>query len=336
MLTYQIEIDDAGVAEREAAAGDTFKGMPPPRDYIPDRGLVAAINVAIRLGRPLLLTGKPGTGKSSVAMSVAWQLKLGRPLEFIVKSDTQASDLFYTFDAIGRFAAEVGAKDPLRYINYQALGKAALYSQQIDDPRFADVLSAEHIDFARSASGDNWSDPRQSVVLVDEIDKAQRDVPNDILVEIDRRFFLIKELNYRRVDSHRSRQPIVIITSNSERALPDAFLRRCVYYDVPFPKPPQLREILSKRLGSRFADADHPVLKEAVNFFDFVRSRRLAKEPATAELLDWLTALYSDEVKDDAIDFTSSQAADIIKVCLTKTQIDQASIDSLLEAWKNQ
>lgn len=336
MLEYRVELSKEEADERDAESEGLFSKANHPRDYFPSKELVAAVNVAIALNRPLLLTGTPGTGKSSVAASVSWQLGLGRPLEFVVKSDTQASDLFYTFDAIGRFAAERGEKDPIRHIDYQALGKAILYSNDINAPHLQGILSNDHIDKAKSAHGDGWKKQCRNVVLIDEIDKAQRDVPNDILVEIERREFSVKELGYKRVECASGFEPVVIITSNSERALPDAFLRRCIYFHVEFPSDDVLKTIVAGRLGDRFEDARHPVLSDAVAFFNYLRRSNLAKQPGTAELLDWLTALYDDNqvVGADKIDFESREVVNTIKVCLTKTQVDQGSVDELVKRFK--
>lgn len=337
MIEYRVKVGNEEADRLDAASDSVYSAANHPRNYLPSSELVAAVNVAITLNRPLLLTGAPGTGKSSVALSVAWQLGMGRPLEFVVKSDTQASDLFYTFDAIGRFSAEKNEKDPIRHIDYQALGKAILYSNDIRSPQLADLLSQAHIDKAENEDGDHWRQQRRSVVLIDEIDKAQRDVPNDVLVEIERREFSVKELGYKKASCANGYEPIVIITSNSERALPDAFLRRCIYFHVEFPGDEVLSEIVSRRLGDRFADAGHPVLSDAVQFFNHLRRSNLAKKPGTAELLDWLAALYSsrEPVNADSIDFSSPAVTDTIKVCLTKTQVDQSSVEALVKAWRD-
>ncbi len=331
MNNYRVQLTQQQIQALDEAAGEAFEGISPPRNYLPDPGLVAAVNVAIKLRKPLLLTGKPGTGKSSVARSVAWQLQLGRPLEVVVKSDSQASDLYYDFDAVGRFSADTADKAALNFINYQALGKAILYSRDIDDPALSTVLSPRHREAAKAAP-DRWSAPRRTVVLVDEIDKAQRDVPNDILVEIERRCFFVRELGNVGIQAGSGLDPLVIITSNSERALPDAFLRRCIYFNMPFPDEAQMREILVRQLGDRFADTEHPTLKQAVSFFEFIRTRGLAKEPATAELIDWLSALYEDE--SQGIDFSSQHVRHTIKVCLTKTHYDQAMAEQLVNDWQ--
>lgn len=333
---YQVELDEENADARDTKSEGLYSRANHPRNYLPSEELAAAVNVAITLKRPLLLTGAPGSGKSSVASSVAWQLGLGLPLEFVVKSDTQASDLFYTFDAIGRFAAEKGEKEPIRYIDYQALGKAILYSKDIRSDGLDGVFSKDHVAKAVDKRGDRWEKPRKAVVLIDEIDKAQRDVPNDVLVEIERREFSVKELGYERVSCGDGLEPVVIITSNSERALPDAFLRRCIYFHVPFPDEEVLRKIVARRLSDRFAESDHPILRDAVGFFEHLRSSNLAKQPGTAELLDWLSALYGEGelVVDGSINYNSPDVARKASVCLTKTNVDQGSMQTIIDNWR--
>lgn len=333
MFEYNVELSKEDADKRDEASKGLYRKTQHPRNYLPSEELVAAVNVAISLNRPLLLTGEPGTGKSSVASSVAWQLELGKPLEYVVKSDTQASDLFYTFDAIGRFAAQDDEKDPVRHIEYQALGKAILYSNDITSSKYGSVLSKDLLAKAQSDTGDRWKGRHRSVVLIDEIDKAQRDVPNDVLVEIERREFSVKELGYKSVSCSDGFEPIVIITSNSERALPDAFLRRCIYYHVSFPDDEVLRTIVAGRLSERFKKTTHPALVQEVGFFEHLRRSNLAKKPGTAELLDWLSALHQElePVADERIDFTSPRVVDTIKVCLTKTRIDQDSVGTIVK-----
>lgn len=337
MLEYKSKLEEKEADERDAASPGVYAAHNHPRNYLPGEELAAAVNVAITLNRPLLLTGAPGSGKSSVASSVAWQLKMGMPLEFVVKSDTQASDLFYTFDAIGRFAAQKDARDAIRFIDYQALGKAILYTNDILQEDYGELLSKTHRQRAQHPEGDRWQAPRRSVVLIDEIDKAQRDVPNDILVEIERREFSVRELGYRRVSCADGLEPIVIITSNSERALPDAFLRRCIYYHVAFPETGVLQSIVARRLPDRFTTSDHPVVRQATAFFEELRRANLSKPPGTAELLDWLSALYraGSAVDDDGIDFSSPEVVRTASVCLLKTNIDQQGMSSFIERWRS-
>jgi MoxR-like ATPase len=258
--------------------------------YFADDGLVAAANAALALGRPLLLTGEPGCGKTDFAFAAASGLTgdpsdpAHAPLEFYVRSDTTARDLLYRNDAVRRFSdAQTGepadrarARLPQNYISLEALGAALISAQR-------------------------------RVVLVDEIDKAQRDLPNDLLRELDQARFEIPEIDWNSdrmfelaEPGHRhlrrtmhgpapsAPRPLVIITSNVERQLPDAFLRRCLFYYVPFPENERLVEILNARFGSQ-NQTQH---EHAVSLFSHLRKNiALAKKPATAELVDWAQCL---------------------------------------------
>jgi MoxR-like ATPase len=258
-----------------------------PSGYLPPAGLVDAVNVALDLSRPLLLTGEPGTGKTQLAHSVAWQLA-GRGLlnvtsaqieKFETKSTSVAKDLFYTFDTLSRFQSAYSRQETRNrdYLTYNALGRAILNSR----PR-------EEIEQFLSA-GFQYSGPRRSVVLIDEVDKAPRDFPNDLLNEIDQMYFRIPELGNAEVsgavDDYR---PIVIITNNSERNLPDPFLRRCIYYDIPFPTSEQLQDILSARLTD--LGPTNPLARDALRFFGALRDNSaIRRRISPAELLQWLS-----------------------------------------------
>ncbi len=250
-----------------------------PRGYRPEKGLIDAVNVALLLEQPLLVTGEPGTGKTQLAYSLAWELGLEPPLAYETKSTSTARDLFYNYDAVGHFRA--GQADALGFLSWNALGEAILRSKP-------------------DAEGERWratgfapSGPRRSVVLIDEIDKAPRDFPNDLLNEVERLFFRIPELGNVRVDADPTLRPLLILTSNSEKNLPDAFLRRCAYYHIEFPGEEKLKEIVLERVGS-FAGGDAPMMKEAFAFFALLRNkqkRQWEKVPATAELINWLAVL---------------------------------------------
>ena len=290
-----------------------------PIDYEADSGLIDAMNVALLLGRPLLLTGRPGTGKSQFADRVAWEFGLAPVLRFEAQSVSEAQDLFYRFDMVGRLAAAQGgsadrglamtgktaasasapaadlpSSDARRFITLAALGKAVLYSHPLDRERSGGVLLTPPHPAPDSG--------RASVVLIDEIDKASRDFPNDLLNAIERLAFKVPELDGREFEASRDTgtRPLVIITSNSERELPEPFLRRCVYYHIPDPSPETLRRIVVNRVLNRIQHASRsgvapastpipPLFRELVDCFVDYRDKagkRLSFTPGTSELID--------------------------------------------------
>jgi MoxR-like ATPase len=294
-------MDDAALAAPQAELNSkpTGVGQPvselyrDPAGYDPGADLRSAIDVALLLGLPLLLTGEPGCGKTSVAYWLAWHLKLAPPLVHNVKSNSLGRDLLYEFDELARFRdGNAGEKqDILNYLRLNALGLAILFSS--DPMRPTGYGSLTHAGLAEAHMRRTGQQSpvtarfqQQQVVLIDELDKAPRDTPNELLAEIDEMEFRIRELDAVIVGEPQSR-PIVVITSNSEKSLPEPFLRRCVFHHIKSPDDHRRREIIHRR---KHPFAGRPELfDEAMRFFD--RLRVLSRAPGTAELLAWLTTL---------------------------------------------
>lgn len=266
-----------------------------PADYLAGPELSDAVNVALTLGQPLLVTGEPGTGKTQLAGSIAYELGLPPPLLFHTKTTSTAKELFYQYDSLRHFHDAQFRKDELsieNYISYEALGLAILLSLS---PEEANPFLPERL---------RDKGPLRSVVLVDEIDKAPRDLPNDILNEVEQLSFIVKETG-RVFRAQPELRPILILSSNSEKNLPDAFLRRCVFYHIAFPEQARLKEIVQRRL--RLTPAFTPdMLDHALEHFLEVRELSLKKRPATAELLSWIRVL--DKLQIDVNDLRPGQA----------------------------
>jgi MoxR-like ATPase len=265
---------------------ESLSDLEHPAHYMASSGLKDAVNVALTLGQPLLITGEPGTGKTRLAASVAYELGLGEPLTFHIKTTSLAADLFYHYDALRRFQdIQMKEKRDIRaYITCRALGTAILLA--LKEERAVEILPPKYRETRR---------PGRSVVLIDEIDKAPRDLPNDILNEVESMQFRIKETTWPAFKADPGYRPILILTSNSEKDLPDAFLRRCVFFHIEFPDAATLKEIVKRRFQNQ-SDPYHRIidavfLDNAVDHFEEIRGLHLKKRPATAEFLAWIIIL---------------------------------------------
>ncbi|WP_239147490.1 AAA family ATPase [Paractinoplanes tereljensis] len=289
-----------------------------PSAYLPASELVDAINVALLLGQPLLLTGEPGSGKTHLAGHLAWSLGLGELLKFETKSDSTAHALFYRYDSLRRFEASSRgeAGDPARFLTWTALGRAILAT-------LAPEQRACFLD-------DDKAPPRRSVVLIDEIDKAPRDFPNDVLNELEHLYFRIPELDDVVVRADDAYRPIVIITSNSERDLPEPFLRRCVFHHVAFPDEESVRRIALSHLGAHVRGLD-PLLDQAISLFTVLRSDAagLSRPPGLAEFLNWLVVLGHGD-PDEAM---SARKLRVTIGVLVKTAADVDRANVVVGTW---
>jgi len=262
-----------------------------PSKYLPSHGLLNALEVAYMLKRPLLLTGEPGTGKTQFAFWVADQLAKtdgfqAQPFIYNTKTSSTAKDLFYHYDAIAHFR-ETGTAD--NFIQLKAMGLA-----------IASAIGRKNLTLSPSIinrSGIPDDEARGSVVLIDEIDKASRDFPNDLLNEIENYEFEITELNQKVQLTAASQREniIVILTSNFEKNLPDAFLRRCIYYHIDFPDRDRLFEIIVRRLDIS-ADDYKNIERRVDDFFQFQQFPNISKRPSTSECIDWIRVLQNDKL----------------------------------------
>jgi MoxR-like ATPase len=235
--------------------------------YVASDDLRVAVNASIALQRPLLIKGEPGTGKTVLAHEVA--KALGAPIiEWHIKSTTKAQQGLYEYDAVSR-----------------------LRDSQLGDGRVKDI--ANYI--KRGKMWEAFTSEKRPVLLIDEIDKADIEFPNDLLLELDRMEFYVYETQEVVKASQR---PIVMITSNNEKELPDAFLRRCFFHYIRFPD----REIMTQIVDVHFPDLQRNLLREALNvFYDIRDVPGLKKKPSTSELLDWLKLLMVEDMSPESL-----------------------------------
>lgn len=243
---------------------DRFSGSP---DYVISEPLKNAVNVTIALERPLLIRGEPGTGKTLLAHSIANGLEK-RLIVWNIKSTTKAQEGLYVYDTVQRLNdSRFGGSDVSDIKQYIKLGKL----------------------------GQAFVSPEQVVLLIDEIDKADLEFPNDLLNELEEMSFYIPETNETITAIHR---PIVVITSNAEKELPDAFLRRCIFHYIEFPHPELMEEIVRVHFPNIKDSLLHEALKTFYKLREFDDFR---KKPSTSELIDWIQALIAGGIPHDKI-----------------------------------
>jgi MoxR-like ATPase len=281
--------------------------------YQPSEGLVDIISMARALGRPLLLTGKPGTGKTQFAKWYAKQPQndFGHDIfQFNTKSTSVYNDLFYEYDAISHFRDKKGEREITDFIKLTALGKAIVCAKG------AENISDENLKKIIAQSDLKDLKPR-NIVLIDEIDKAPRDFPNDLLYEIENLSFTIKELNLRIIlEEEQKHNIVVILTSNDEKNLPDAFLRRCLFHYIEFPTKESLIAIIQKKLDIKEWKDNH---QQIIDFFYLIyENKSIDKKPSTSECIDWInflknfkdkngnTNLFDDDYHNDINKFRNS------------------------------
>ena len=264
--------------------------------YVATDDLRMAVNAAVTLERPLLIKGEPGTGKTMLAEEVA--LGLGKRLiQWHIKSTTKAQQGLYEYDAVSR-----------------------LRDSQLGDEKVHDI--ANYI--KKGKLWEAFDADEQVVLLIDEVDKADIEFPNDLLVELDRMEFFVYETGETIKATHR---PIIIITSNNEKELPDAFLRRCFFHFINFPDRETMREIVAVH----YPEIAKDLVQEAMEvFFDLRGIPGLKKKPSTSELIDWLKLLMADEIPDEILkDRDPSKAIPPLYGALMKNEQDVHLLERL-------
>ncbi|WP_299424554.1 MoxR family ATPase [uncultured Shimia sp.] len=258
------------------------------KDYVATDDLTVAVNAAVALERPLLVKGEPGTGKTELAMQVARGLGL-KMIEWNVKSTTKAQQGLYEYDAVSR-----------------------LRDSQLGDERVHDISNY----IKRGKLWEAFDSEEKVVLLIDEIDKADIEFPNDLLQELDKMEFHVYETGETIKAKHR---PIIIITSNNEKELPDAFLRRCFFHYIRFPEMETLKKIV---------EVHHPGIKEALlttaltQFFEIRETAGLKKKPSTSEVIDWLKLLLAEDLSPEDLKRDGANALPKLHGALLKNEQD--------------
>ncbi|MDJ0582752.1 MoxR family ATPase [Crocosphaera sp.] len=259
--------------------------------YLPSKELVEVVNWAIKLERPLLLKGEPGCGKTQLALAVVYELNL--PFEpWYIKSTSSAKEGLYTFDNVAR----------LRDAQLAALSQVPNKEQSLEERGLNQEEDMEkYIQFG--ALGKAFQNQQKTVVLIDEIDKADLDFPNDLLLELDQKIFEVKERktndSKRWIKAKNENCPIVFITSNDEKDLPDAFLRRCLFHYLKFPDEQQLIKIIEAHL-SQEKEKNQEIIKQGIKRFIKLRNQmeidkgKNRKKVSTSELLDWVKLIIEE------------------------------------------
>ena len=310
-----------------------------------DEDLVAAAKAALLLAQPLILAGEPGVGKSSFAGALADRLEVPFLPVVSIKSVTDGKEMFYHFDEVGRFRdaarPENTGKSLKDYIHFSSLGRAILLSlgrgatvevggvppEEIAGPAAAgrETFTLGEL-FPRAFRDDDderpLASPCRSIVLIDELDKAPADTPNDILDEVENMRFRIAELDVT-VTADPQVWPVVIITSNSERSFPDAFLRRCVFHWINYLEGDRLRRIAAAQIaGGDELRPDDELLRSAAEIFEKLREAPLNKPPSTAEFISFVAALRgADYQPDDRVDASHAEVAQMLGILL-KNRVD--------------
>ncbi len=272
------------------------------KNYSATEDLTVAVNAAVTLERPLLIKGEPGTGKTELAKQVALGLDLDM-LEWNIKSTTKAQQGLYEYDAVSR-----------------------LRDSQLGDQRVNEISNY----IRKGKLWEAFDSNKKVVLLIDEIDKADIEFPNDLLQELDKMSFYVYETGKTIAANHR---PVVIITSNNEKELPDAFLRRCFFHYIKFPD----QETLQKIVKVHYPKIKDDLLSTALSqFFEIREQSGLKKKPSTSEVLDWLKLLLSEDLKPEDLRRDASSALPKLHGALLKNEQDVQLFERLAFLARNQ